>query len=1181
MTSQTDGLSSLPVKVSFKFKSVDLFELDVTDSEAIGEIRSVLNDHPYLKLHPNFKMTYKAKRVNEVLTLSHQIEKIEQSMVFDLQPDHFTNQTAEKHINQCAEFFLHPEFFLNEGFLEFNIMLGKTDFIHNMVSKQELACPEVTFSDITANNLQKLSKVTFLKEESSEFKFFKSLAYSRFNPISNYMTIYNDFFYLDFLSKEGEFVCISVGKQGCYANESSELLFNPKARSNSYFSLLELLGELSSSFKTDLETYVKFDSQDCHDAYSNSPLIIKNTNEEQRTFMEIDKVNIWTSSLKQLRSTFSEFKNGTNVKIYRDWNEEFQSYRFLPAQDTVQQLQKTKILRKVVKDFAKSAQEVAKAIVHNHFTAVNQTDKKVEECYVFNNFFITYAEDKLDWETPRSETTPSTFTNINSDLKNLQHIYSLDMNNVNVINTCAVDYLGLRLVVQTMITGILHFDQKTWNCYGSIDDGKTYNDNEEFAPIFEDLCKNFRLKTHCVFKDSIGKEYTIHGSPEVKGIKAGDGRKYVMDLMKLSPRDLNFERKKEDEGCLIRQELIRNYFFLNSFEEMYMKNQENLKKEQDNQTNATGKEVEKQDNGDIALHQIPETITSNEHKNENDVSKNPTTVELNSLEKAPENVEYFNPNIGSMIENEDDGLKKIETEKLKSLANFINENAIPFFKNELSSNPTSVPIDMESLVEMLHKYGINVRYLGQIYHSFEHSTERFFKQLFERIILIRSLRKYFRKLALNLTFTEVLHVVVHFLNLILGDNEIRNHIDRKNEPTGKTENTLNGNQAKAIEKSSKRKNKKKKTNKTNFNVVEATNEYLQMTSTSLFKEITDYAKTRYGADFAASKSFGGFACLANHKDKFAFLREFSRSMGLVLIPRNYQFSSNVSGFEYPLKVKDFINITPKVKCPNFQIEGLKYSYKNIENEMNEKNLENALNLLLGCQNLVLNTYGLFNNDFIFITSKIASLYFMKGFFDKAIRTQLLVVKVSERVFGIDHFSTGFSIIELSNYIFEGRKFDTSISLHTLAIMIFDLIGGAINPSSLLCLQEIQMLYTQTKKQQEQSDAMYELLKRNEQIFGETDEHLLFLLGKVAALKSEIGNFKEASILQARKSFILKQIYKQSENEKNEYAKKIIDEKIQDSEALKNLWVKKYKSNEGVVSVENDSSGTKKVKNGKN
>ena len=1124
------------LKITFKFKSVTLFELEISDSEPIGEIRSLINDHPFLKLHPNFKMTHNAKRITEVLCLSAQLVKPDSALTFELQPDFFTNQTAQRHVNQAAEFFLAPEYFLNEGMMEFNILLGKTDFIQNMINRQDTIPINIVLDDVIGNKVSKLSQTSFLKIEQPVGQFFVSLSYSRFNPPCNHMSIQEDFFYLDFLAKEKRFFCVSASKKGFYVNESTETCFSPKPASSSYTSLFELLSEISPEFKIDLDNCVSFDSQDSHDRLINHPLIIKPICPDSCTFAEPGQVTLWTTTLKQLKETTSEFKNGMNMKVYRDWNEEFQSYRSLPAEDTMQQLQKTKILRKVFKDFSRSAQEIARAIVNNHFSAVNPTDQKVEECFVFNNFFITYAEDRLDWETPRSETTPSTYSNINSDLKNLQQIYSQDMTDVNVINTCAVDYLGLRLVVQTMITGILHFDQKTWNCYGSIDDGKTFNDNIEFAPIFEELCKSFKLKTNCLFKDAAGTEFKIHGSPEVKGIKAGDGRRYVMDLMKLSPRDLNFPRVKEEEGCLIRPELIRNYFFMNSVEEMYAKNAEEIKNENQQKNQETK----------------PEESMAIESEEQKPGAKETKTTKL----------EYFNPNLGSLIQNEDDGLKTLETEQLKAVSVFIIENAIPFFKSELCSNPTSIPIEMDGLVDLLHKYGINVRYLGKILNSFEENKERFFKLLFQRIIIVRSTRKWLRKLALQFSTQEVLNITIHFLNCMLGDSEIVAHIDLKLAPTHK--NGHNSSEKTTTDKNNsaetknKRKNKKKKTLKIVPCLSEPNNEYLRYSSSEIFKQIIDIAQKRYGADFTNFKSFSDFSCLSENKEKTTFLREFAKAAGITLANRQYSFTKSASGFEYPLKLKDVLNVYPRIKCPNFHIEGLKYSYKSVEAEMNDKNYENAFNLLVGCQNLVLNTYGMYNSDFIYTASKLANLHFVKGQTEKAIQTQMLVVKINERVFGLDHFNTGFSIIELSNYTYEGRRFDNSVQLHLLAALIFDLVGGPVNPSSLLCLQEVHLLYSQIKQLSNSAQAMEELLKRNESIYGETDEHLLFLLGKLASLKGDMGSFKEASILQARKSLILKKILKINASENNEYARKIIDEKITDSEFVKNIYVQKSK-----------------------
>ena len=57
----------------------------------------------------------------------------------------------------------------------------------------------------------------------------------------------------------------------------------------------------------------------------------------------------------------------------------------------------------------------------------------------------------------------------------------------------------------------------------------------------DEVCRNFKLTKENQFQDHEGNDFVFNGSPEVKGITAGDGRKYVMDLMRLTPRDANYE----------------------------------------------------------------------------------------------------------------------------------------------------------------------------------------------------------------------------------------------------------------------------------------------------------------------------------------------------------------------------------------------------------------------------------------------------------------------------------------------------------------------------------------------------------------------------------------------------------------------------------------------------------------
>lgn len=132
-----------------------------------------------------------------------------------------------------------------------------------------------------------------------------------------------------------------------------------------------------------------------------------------------------------------------------------------------------------------------------------------------------------------------------------------------------IDYLGWRLTAQSMIPGILRhgaapqppFDlgdeakkdddfvivdkkdaepqQDSSIVYGSIDNGKTLAVNDEFLPIVKYISQLLYLESHIV-KDDFGKEVDLPSSLDWKGVKGGDDRKYLIDLYRASPLDVNF-----------------------------------------------------------------------------------------------------------------------------------------------------------------------------------------------------------------------------------------------------------------------------------------------------------------------------------------------------------------------------------------------------------------------------------------------------------------------------------------------------------------------------------------------------------------------------------------------------------------------------------------------------------------
>lgn len=103
-----------------------------------------------------------------------------------------------------------------------------------------------------------------------------------------------------------------------------------------------------------------------------------------------------------------------------------------------------------------------------------------------------------------------------------------------------VEYRGFRIIAQCIIPGILTADQLQCSQYGSIDDGKTINDNKEFGLLMQQVCEKMELDGAVEFVDQEGVKKKIAGSIEIKGILGSDKRKYILDLMRLSPRDYNY-----------------------------------------------------------------------------------------------------------------------------------------------------------------------------------------------------------------------------------------------------------------------------------------------------------------------------------------------------------------------------------------------------------------------------------------------------------------------------------------------------------------------------------------------------------------------------------------------------------------------------------------------------------------
>ena len=119
-------------------------------------------------------------------------------------------------------------------------------------------------------------------------------------------------------------------------------------------------------------------------------------------------------------------------------------------------------------------------------------------------------------------------------------------------------------------------------------------------------------------------------------------------------------------------------------------------------------------------------------------------------------------------------------------------------------------MDMEGLVDSMHKNGINLRYLGYIHTQLQNTQNHYFLRLIERSILVRSIVKILRKISLEVNSETIISLFLRLANIVLGSKDVRDYLDgvKANE-----KNSMNGNenlsQNKKTKKNKKKKNKKK------------------------------------------------------------------------------------------------------------------------------------------------------------------------------------------------------------------------------------------------------------------------------------------------------------------------------------------------------------------------------------
>ena len=217
-------------------------------------------------------------------------------------------------------------------------------------------------------------------------------------------------------------------------------------------------------------------------------------------------------------------------------------------------------------------------VARGEIAPLNPTESKDAQIFVYNNVFYSFGADGVGTFTSEGGDEAARVA-VAKDVGGVKAINQLDIPGLATPGTIIVDYLGKRLVAQSIVPGIFKQREPEEHQvdYGGVEGRDVVAENEAFVPTFSQVSKALKVKKHAVW-DKEGRRHVLEGSVETKGLLGTDGRKYILDLYRLTPLDIIWLEKYwadnvegEDKAAthnyphrvtVLRPELIEAYWRL-------------------------------------------------------------------------------------------------------------------------------------------------------------------------------------------------------------------------------------------------------------------------------------------------------------------------------------------------------------------------------------------------------------------------------------------------------------------------------------------------------------------------------------------------------------------------------------------------------------------------------------------
>ncbi|KAI1801616.1 clustered mitochondria-domain-containing protein [Daldinia bambusicola] len=975
------------------------------------------------------------------------------------------------------------------------------------------------------------------KEEEPAPKTVKSIALSPWNPPPYHLRQKGHLLYLLVTTNEGEQYQITSHVGGFYVNKSSNSKFDPFPRpapkGHSAHSLLTLLTQISPSFSESFEKLLQYNNR-------KDPLAtyqMTNAIPAAPWLVPSQSSPLCAHSADITRTQEGYLISGVdNTDTLRDWNEEFQSARELPKETVQDRVFRERFISKLFADYSDAAARGAILVARGEVTPLNPTEGRDAQIFVYNNVFFSFGADGVGTFTSEGGDDAARVAT-GKDVNGVRIVNQLDIDGLYSPATVVVDYLGKRIVGQTVVPGIFKQREPGENSieYGAVEGKEIVAADERFAPTFETLSKALKVKKHPVW-DKDGKRFDLEASVETKGLMGTDGRKYVLDLYRITPLDvLWLEENCSTEGekneleyphrmTVLRPELVE---LLRNQKWTEWVNKELARLKQKSQAKSKDEKSSKEENSSTEEKAEDKTEEKTEEK-ANETEKTEETEEKSAEEDKPKESSddattepedridasdfYFalNPDVYSGQVPQTDAEKEemaADEEDVRNACKYLRESAIPEFVNDIKAADLPFPMDGLSLTKMMHKRGINMRYLGKIVSLCEGPRLARLRDLASQEIISRAFKhvasKYLRYLPIPLTSAAI----AHLLNCLLG-------FGFNSKPTAEIDESL-----KAL-------------------YPEADLAFADLTPESLRKEIEAQAIRRF--KFTLDEDW------YNQIKHLQLLRDVSLKLGLQLQVKDFKFTNEpsaaapatngVNGHANGETTKndskkkkkktrdgspasiasstsapttfiadDIVNVVPIIKdsAPKSAIS--EEALEGGRHSIMQNNRKIGQELLLESLTLHEQIYGILHPEVARAYSSLAQIYYQLEEKEAAVDLAKKAVVVSERTIGVDSAETLLYYLNLGLYVHGSGDSKTALAYVKHALDLWKIIYGPDHPDSITTLNNAAVMLQHMQAYHESRIWFEQALAVCERVMGKQSlpaASLLFQLAQALALDNE-------------------------------------------------------------------------------